>query len=88
MSGQVRRSSISVMANIAEGFHRHSNKDFIKFLSYSRASLAETVSHFYIAIDQKYIVESEMVDLKSKAEVVGRKINGLISYLNKKSATN
>jgi len=42
---QVRGSAISSMANIAEGFHRNSTRDFLKFLDYSRASVAETVSH-------------------------------------------
>lgn len=38
--GQVRRSAVSSMANIAEGFHRNSNKDFMKFLDYARSSVA------------------------------------------------
>ena len=52
--GQVRRSAISSMANIAEGFHRNSTRDFMKFLDYSRSSIAETVSHCYVASDQNY----------------------------------
>lgn len=52
---QIRRSAVSSMANIAEGFHRKSTKDFLKFLDYSRASIAETISHGYVALDQKYI---------------------------------
>lgn len=52
LTSQIKRSAISSMANIAEGFHRNSNKDFMKFLDYSRASVAETISHFYIALDQ------------------------------------
>jgi four helix bundle protein len=46
---QVRKSAVSSMANIAEGFHRSSTKDFMKFLDYSRGSVAETVSHNRIA---------------------------------------
>ena len=52
LKNQIRRSVVSVMANIAEGFHRNSNKDFMKFLDYSRASIAETLSHAYVALDQ------------------------------------
>lgn len=48
------------MANIAEGFHRKSNKDFMKFLDYTRASIAETVSHSYVAFDQNYINQKEL----------------------------
>lgn len=80
---QVRRSAISSMANIAEGFHRNSNKEFMRFLDYSRASVAETLSHFYVALDQDYIEESEMTQVKEQADIVWKKLNNFISYLNK-----
>ena len=80
--GQVRRSAVSVMANIAEGFHRNSTKDFLKFLSYSRASLAETLSHYYVALDQGYIQKEQFAEMKGSTEIVGKKINALIRYLN------
>ena len=82
LKNQVRRSAVSVMANVAEGFHRNSNKNFLKFLDYSRSSIAETLSHAYIALDQDYVSESDMVNLKKQAELSWRKINSLISYLN------
>ena len=85
LAGQVKRSAISSMANIAEGFHRNSNKDFMKFLDYARSSVAETVSHFYVALDQKYIDESEMNNVKEQVDIVWKKINNLISYLRKAS---
>ena len=66
----------------AEGFHRNSNKDFLKYLDYSRASIAETLSHAYVALDQNYIVEADMENLKNQAELVWRKISNLITYLN------
>ncbi len=56
----LRQSAVSSMANIAEGFPRNSNKDFMKFLDYSRASVAEAVSHCYVALDQGYIDDNEM----------------------------
>jgi len=58
--GQIKRSAISSMANIAEGFHRNSSKEFMRFLDYSRSSIAETLTHCYIALDQKYISRSEI----------------------------
>jgi four helix bundle protein len=88
LKNQVRRSAVSVMANVAEGFHRNSNKDFLKFLDYSRSSIAETLSHAYIALDQDYVSESDMVNLKKQAELVWRKINSLISYLNQHNQLN
>ncbi len=80
---QIRRSSVSSMANIAEGFHRSSNKDFMKFLDYSRSSVAETVSHCYVAIDQNYINENEMEHVIQQADLLWKKVNNFIAYLSK-----
>ena len=82
---QVKRSSVSSMANIAEGFHRTSNKDFMKFLDYSRSSVAETISHCYVAMDQHYINENEMEHVILQANVVWKKVNNFIAYLNRRS---
>jgi four helix bundle protein len=78
---QVRRSAISSMVNITEGFHRNSARDFMKFLDYSRASVAEKVSHVYAALDQGYITENEMKALQDQADIVWKKTNAFISYL-------
>jgi len=80
---QITDSAVSSMANIAEGFHRKSNKDFMKFLDYSRASVAETLSHSYVALDQEYINQEELELVKQQADVVWKKVNNFISYLNK-----
>jgi len=71
---QIKRSAVSSMANIAEGFHRNSNKDFMKFLDYSRSSVAETVSHCYVAVDQNYIDENEMEHIIQQADIVWKKV--------------
>lgn len=80
--GQVRDSAVSSMSNIAEGFHRNSAKEFMRFLDYSRSSVAETLSHSYVALDQKYISEAEMKQIKDQADIVWKKVNNFISYLN------
>ena len=80
--GQITDSAISSMANIAEGFHRKSNRDFMKFLDYSRASVAETVSHSYVALDQNYINEEEMSSVNEQADLVWKKVNNFITYLS------
>ncbi len=80
---QIRESSVSSMANTSEGFHRNSNKDFLRFLSYSRSSIAETISHSYVAYDQEYIDDNELEEVKRLADVAWKKINNFISYLNK-----
>ena len=86
LAGQVKRSAIPAMANIAEGFHRNSNRDFMKFLDYSRASIAETISHCYAPLDQGYINEGEMARIKRQADVVWKKVNNFISYPRKASS--
>ena len=86
LKNQLRRSAVSIMANIAEGFHRNSNKDFMKFLDYSRASIAETLSHCYVAFDQNYIEEFELDEIKQHSELIWKKINSLISYLKKNTS--
>src|SRR5215470_10431757 len=52
---QIQRSSLSIMANIAEGYGRRSDKDFANFLNITHGSVAETQSHLYVALDQGYI---------------------------------
>jgi four helix bundle protein len=55
LRNQIQRASVSVMANIAEGFGRHSDKDFANFLSTAHASVSEVQSHLYVALDLEYI---------------------------------
>ena len=83
---QVRKSAVSSMANISEGFHRNSAKDFMRFLDYSRSSVAETISHLYVALDQKYISEEELDKAINQANIVWKKVNNFITYLNKSSS--
>lgn len=74
------------MANIAEGFHRRGKKEFMRFLDYSRSSIAETLSHCFVALDENYVGDSEMNEAKKQSEVVWKKVNSLITYLNKSTA--
>ncbi|MBW2064674.1 MAG: four helix bundle protein [Deltaproteobacteria bacterium] len=87
LANQITRNAVSSMANIAEGFHRKSNRDFMKFLDYSRASVAETLSHAYAAFDQGYVDEKELKTMKEQADIVWRKVNNFIAYLNRSRET-
>ena len=72
------------MANIAEGFIRKSDKEFIQFLFIALSSAAEVQSHLYVALDQGYICDEEFNALSQQAEVTSKMISGLIKYLRGK----
>ena len=85
---QIRRASVSVMANIAEGFGRNSNKDFVRFLNISRASCFEVQSHLHIAKELDYINEEQFNLLYEKCSEIARLTGGFIKYLKENSAPN
>lgn len=78
---QTRRSAISIMANIAEGFARRTNKEFINFLGMAHASAAELQSHLYVALDQNYISKHDFTILYKMAEEISKMIQGFANYL-------
>ncbi|MCK4572014.1 four helix bundle protein [candidate division WOR-3 bacterium] len=78
---QIQRSSVSIMANIAEGFDTETDADFIRFLRYGFRSTTEVQSHLYVALDQKYITKDEFNKIYSAAEEVKSLISGFIRYL-------
>jgi len=78
---QIRRSSVSVMANIAEGFGRGGNKEFISFLSVARGSAVEVKSHLYVALDAGLIAENSFQSLYKLASESEALISGLMKYL-------
>jgi four helix bundle protein len=82
---QVRRAAISIMSNIAEGFERSSNKEFIQFLHVSKGSSAEVRSQLYIAHDLKYVDEKVFQDLNTKLVSISRQLSAFIKYLDQHS---
>lgn len=78
---QMRRASTSVMYNIAEGFERGSNTEFIQFLYISKGSAGETRTQLYVAFDQKYITQEEFKKGLSLCKDVSGQLSGLIDYL-------
>ena len=68
-------------ANIAEGFVRRSNREFVQFLFVAMSSAAEVQNHLYVAMDQKYLSQEEFAVIYSQADKTARIISGLITYL-------
>jgi four helix bundle protein len=81
LRGQMRRATVSIMSNIAEGFERGGTKEFIQFLSVAKGSVGEIESQLYVALDQSYIGADQFASLKSLAGLTKRLIGGLIGYL-------
>ncbi|MGC1404826.1 MAG: four helix bundle protein [Thermodesulfobacteriota bacterium] len=79
---QIQSAAVSTMANIAEGFARRGNKEFVQFLFISKSSAAEVQSHLYVALDQTYINQKEFNQIYEQAEKVSKMTSGLIKYLN------
>ena len=82
---QIRRASVSIMSNIAEGFERSSNKEFIQYLYIAKGSAGEVRAHLYVALDQTYINQESFNSLKKNSAEISRMLSGLINYLNKSS---
>ena len=78
---QMRRASISVVSNIAEGFKREGNNQFIYFLLVAKASAGELRAQLYIARNQNYISMNEFEIINQKVIEVSKTISGFISYL-------
>lgn len=84
---QMTSAAISIMANIAEGFSRRSNKEFTQFLFIAKGSLAEVQSHLYVAVDQKMIDKPSFNEIFQQADKTARLISNLITYLLKTQQT-
>lgn len=81
---QIRRASVSIMSNIAEGFERGSTADYARFLQISKASCGEVRCQLYIALDVGYIDKELFTTLYQQATEVSRIIGGIIRSLDSK----
>ena len=77
----MRRASVSIMSNIAEGFEGQTQAIFIKYLGYAKGSSGELRAQLYIARDQGYIKEEEFTTMFSTAEICSKQLSRFIQYL-------
>lgn len=83
LRNQIQRASVSIMANIAEGFGRRSDKEFANFLNIAPGSVAEVQSHLYLALDLAYITRATFNELNGLLDEVSRMTLVLAQHLRK-----
>ena len=81
LHNQIQRASVSIMANIAEGFGRHSDKEFANYLNIAHGSVSEVQSHLYVALDLHYIDEDSFRKLYDLLNEISRMTLVLAQHL-------
>ena len=85
LKDQIRRASVSVMSNIAEGFESRTNVQFVNYLGHAKASSGEVRSQLYVASDLNYISQEQFSEAYELADKASRQIRRFIEYLEKNS---
>ena len=78
---QIRRASVSIVSNIAEGFERKGNKEFLQFLFIALGSVAELKTQLIIANELNYISQDKFNELNENCIEIQKIIKGLVSYM-------
>lgn len=85
LKDQIRRASVSILSNIAEGFERGGDKEFAHFLAIAKGSCGEVRAQLYVALDQEYLAPDVFNQLSLNATQVGQLLSGLMRYLKASS---
>ena len=83
LKDQFQRAAVSIMNNIAEGFERNNNKEFVLFLKYSKGSAGEIRSMLYVALDLNYIDTNTFDKYYTSAINIITQISNFMKYLKK-----
>ena len=78
---QIQRAAVSIMSNIAEGFERGGNQEFLQFLYIAKRSCGEVRSQLYVALDQGYLRNEQFVPMFNSLRKQSGMLAGLIKYL-------
>ena len=78
---QIRRAAVSILSNIAEGFERGGDKEFLRFLAIAKGSCGELRAQLYVALDQKYLEEEDFKLLVRDAREISHLLSGFMKYL-------
>jgi four helix bundle protein len=81
LRSQICRATVSVMSNIAEGFEREGNAEFLQFLSIAKGSAAEVEAQLYVALDQGYVTQEQCDRVRELANSAKALRGGLMAYL-------
>ena len=81
LKDQIRRASVSILSNIAEGFERGGDKEFSQFLGIAKGSCGEVRAQLYVALDQGYLSQESFDTLSLHAVEVSELLSGFIRYL-------
>jgi four helix bundle protein len=79
---QMRKASISVLSNFAEGFDREGSNEFVQFLTYSKGSIGEIRGQLIYAVDQELLPYEKQAEIDQLEKSASRLVGGLITYLN------
>lgn len=83
LTSQIRRASVSIPANIAEGAARQSEKEFLQFISIAQGSSSEVETELLIACKIGYLEQTKYLELKQEIDSIGRMLIGLSNHLKK-----
>lgn len=78
---QMRRAAISIASNVAEGFERGGRGEFVQFLSVAKGSAGEVRAQLYLALDQRYITQTQFEESLAMTEATAAMLVGLMRYL-------
>jgi len=81
LKDQIRRASVSILSNIAEGFESRTDVQFINYLGHAKASAGEVRSQLYVALDLKYISQEQFDEAYELADKSARQVNRFAAYL-------